>query len=121
MRTLLRLSLLAVALSAPILIGSALFIAGASSGPGQQDRSFHKDRCSWYCHDHDCPHGANLPVALTGDEGAFGETIRILSRTGRATGIGYQGMNILVFCVIWPVVTYFFYTIAVTRAIWNLL
>jgi hypothetical protein len=30
-------------------------------------------------------------------------------------------MNILVFCVIWPIVTYFFYTVAVARAIWNLL
>lgn len=125
MRTLLRLSLLAITLSAPVLIGAVAFVAGASNGTGDvvghQDHSFRRDRCSWYCHDRGCHHTARLPAGLTSDEGAFGETIKALFLSGRKTGLGYQGMNILVFCVVWPIVTYFFYTVAVARAIWNLL
>lgn len=122
MRALLRLSLLAIALLAPIFVGSIAFMTGASGGiAGRQDRDFRRDRCSWYCHDHDCLHDPRLPAGLTSDEGAFGKTIQILVHSGRKTGLGYQGMNILVFCVIWPIVTYFFYTVAVARAIWNLL
>jgi len=125
MRTLLRMIALAIAMITPPVAGLAAFVkvsdTSISATMSQQDSTLHKDRCSWYCHNRNCPHEATLPPELTGDEGAFGMTISALVTSGRSTGLGYQGMNIIVFCVVWPLVTYFLYFIAVARAIWSIL
>jgi hypothetical protein len=110
-----------IALAMPPAICAVGFATIIMNGSSRHDVDFNRERCSWYCHDHNCHHNARLPDRLTADDGAFGMTINALAEAGRSTGLGYQGMNVLVFCVIWPTITYFFYTIAVTRAVWNLL
>jgi hypothetical protein len=117
MRILWRAILLAAALAAPPALCAVGFAAvvevGSTSAPSTRDPR----RCSWYCHDHSCPHPARLPAALTSDGGAFGMTIEALAVAGRVTGLGYQGMNLLVFCVLWPAVTYALFVIGACRAI----
>jgi hypothetical protein len=121
MRLLLKSMLLVAALAAPPVLCVSGFAVVVEVGSSSTSKKLDPDRCSWYCHDHDCPHKARLPAGLTSDDGAFGKTIEALAVSGQATGIGYQGMNVLVFCVLWPIVTYFFYSVAAARAIWNLL
>jgi len=125
MRVLMKLGLLPIALVTPPVMAAGMFTAAVESetlgGSGHTSSKFDPDHCNWYCHNQDCRHKAKLPEVLVGNDGAFGKTIKVLSESGKATGIGYQGMNILVFCLIWPAVTYFFYMIAIIRAIWNLL
>ncbi len=125
MRTLVRLLLFGAALAAPPVLAGGAFVAvlaAAGSDPtARSDAAYDPTRCTWYCHDHDCRHDARLPEVLAGNDGAFGLTIAGLAAAGRATGIGYTGMNLLVFCVAWPLITYLLYAVAVGRAIWNLL
>ncbi len=125
MRVLLKLGLLSIALITPpvLCVGAvaAMVVSDDTSVASHRNDKFDPERCNWYCHNRDCYHDAELPSQLTGNDGAFGKTIELLAESGKATGLGYQGMNVLVFCVLWPIVTYFFYSIAVTRAIWRLL
>lgn len=75
--------------------------------------------CTWYCHNHGCPHRAVLPEWLTSDRGAFGLTIRGLSVLGsglaRDRGTGYGIANLLVFCFAWPVGTYGLWLVVVRQ------
>ena len=121
MRILLKSIILMAALAAPPVLCVAGFAAVVEIGSTSTSSKLDPERCSWYCHNRNCPHEARLPASLTSDAGAFGKTIDALVVSGRVTGLGYQGMNVLVFCVLWPLVTYFFYAIAACRAIWNLL
>lgn len=121
MRILLKSILLVAALAAPPVLCVAGFAVVGAVGSTSTSTKLDPEHCSWYCHNRDCPHEARLPAVLTSDDGAFGKTIEALAASGRATGIGYQGMNVLIFCVLWPIVTYFFYSVAAARAIWNLL
>ncbi len=67
---------------------------------------FVRERCTWACHNHGCRHRPRLPLALAGDEGLYGATIRALQAAGRAAShderLGYGAANLLVFCVLWP-------------------
>ena len=68
------------------------------------------ERCTWYCHNHGCPHRAVLPAVLTGDRYLFGATIRGLYAMGRAfsrdRAHGYGAANLAVFCLAWPALMY---------------
>ncbi len=74
-------------------------------------------RCTWFCHNHGCPHMAKLPAWLTSDAGLFGQTIKALYGLGasisKTRGIGYGLANLLVYCVLWPTVTYALWTVVV--------
>lgn len=115
-----RLLLGALLLTAPVAVGSAVFLAVADTPfPARQPvEAARADRCTWACHDGTCRHTPVLPALLTGDDGAYGWTIRGLAALGRATGIGYAGANLLVFCVAWPTVTGGLYAVAVARWAW---
>lgn len=98
----------------PLLVVPATFVAVLRSGePAPLVRSalpaepYRPDRCTWYCHNHGCPHRAKLPRVLAGDDGLFGSTIIALKRAGSALvpsnpAVGYGVVNLLVFCVLWP-------------------
>lgn len=81
-------------------------VAGVNETMGKPSAAFDLTECTRACHDHGCSHNPVLPDALTSDEGLFGETIRALKRSGRATGLGarkgYGLANLLLFCVVWP-------------------
>ena len=73
---------------------------------GTPPPTFDPDQCTRHCHDHGCSHPPILPAEIAGDAGLYGETIRALKKSGRATGLGarrgYGAMNLIVFCVVWP-------------------
>lgn len=98
----------------PLLAVPAIFVGVIRSGePAPLARTalpaepYRADRCTWYCHNHGCPHKPLLPRALSGDDGLFGKTIGALKRAGTAMvpsnpSIGYGVANLLFFCVLWP-------------------
>lgn len=122
MRTLRRLLLTGALLTAPVGVGGAAFVYLADTpftlDPALPRPAPLRDRCNWACHNGTCTHTPVLPAFLTGDDGAYGWTIRGLAALGRATGIGYAGANLLIFCVAWPAVTGGLYTVAVLRRVW---
>lgn len=83
-----------------------LMVAAALGLLPAPPRGSDPQRCSRACHDHGCPHPPSLPASLTSDEGLYGATIRQLRAAGRATGLGarrgYGLVNLLVFCLLWP-------------------
>jgi hypothetical protein len=109
-----QLTSLAVAV-APLLLTPLLFVAVLRSGPvaaplarrALPQETYDADHCTWYCHNHGCPHGPVLPSVLSGDDGLFGWTVDALHAGGdrvspHATGIGYGVVNLAVFCAAWP-------------------
>lgn len=76
-----------------------LFLAVNRSGPVPAplarrtlpQEPYEPTRCTWYCHNHGCPHHPRLGAFLSGDDGLFGFT--------------YRDANALLFFVVWPVVT----------------
>lgn len=114
---------LSLALALPPLVGAGVFLSVArtplrldvAGPPSALDPS----HCTWYCHNPGCPHTPLLPPFLSGDQGAFGLTVQALQVGGLVTGLGYQGFNILVYCVVWPGVTGLLYGIAVGRYLWK--
>jgi hypothetical protein len=103
-----------LAMLSPALLVPAIFLAVLRSGdPAPLARSSlpreraTPSRCNWSCHNHGCPHKPVLPVALSGDSGLFGATVRALHAAGDriapdAPGIGYGIVNLIVFCLAWP-------------------
>lgn len=112
MRSSLRFAVVAIA---PLVLTPLLFLAVLRSGPlpaplarhGLPFEAYDASRCTWYCHNHGCPHAPKLPAILAGDRGLFGWTIHTLHAGGnvvspRAPGAGYGVMNLAVFCALWP-------------------
>jgi hypothetical protein len=104
---------------APLVLVPLVFVAvmrsGAPPAPFARkeipDEPFIRDRCTWFCHNHGCSHGAQLPGTLTGDTGLFGWAVRVLHRSGDAISpadsfLGYRAMNLAVFCAAWPAATF---------------
>lgn len=76
------------------------------------EEPFLTGQCTWACHNHGCDHEAVLPDWLTSDQGLYGQTIRWLRRAGRHVGGGNQGYaaaNLILFCVVWPLLMYALY------------
>jgi len=109
-----RLAVLAASL-APLLLVPLLFLAVTRSGaqPAPLARralpleAYEPTRCTWYCHNHGCPHHPHLGALLSGDDGLFGWTVDALHAAGdavspRAPGLGYGAVNLAVFCALWP-------------------
>jgi hypothetical protein len=82
------------------------------------------DRCTWYCHNHGCPHRPVLGTVLAGDRGLYGRTIHALRAAGdtvspAARGVGYGAVNLAVFCGVWPAGMYALWIVAL-RQRWRL-
>lgn len=105
---------LAVAL-APLVVTPLVFLAVLRSGPvpaplarrALPQEAYDAGHCTWYCHNHGCPHRPVLPALLSGDDGLFGWTVDALHAGGdavspHARGIGYGIVNLAVFCAAWP-------------------
>ncbi len=113
--------------AAPLLLTALLFVAVLRSGsPAPLWRTripsepLRRDRCTWYCHNHGCPHAPALPLFLTGDDYLFGRTVAALHAAGSAAfpgqpGAGYGAMNLLAFCVLWPGLMYALYLTALRQ------
>ena len=70
-----------------------------------------KEGCTRYCHNKGCPHDAVLPDFITSNSGYFGDVVRWLHAVGHqidgllgVSGAGYGIINLLLFCVMVPVV-----------------
>ena len=70
-----------------------------------------KDGCTRYCHNSGCPHDALLPDFITSNAGYFGDIVGWLHAVGRQIdgvlgmhGAGYGIINLLLFCIMVPVV-----------------
>jgi len=110
---------------APALLLAVLFAGVVHSRPTPLWRTaipteaLRTDRCTWYCHNHGCPHAPVLPAWLASDRGAFGVALRGLYGFGdalssdRATGYGLA--NLLVFCVAWPALTGGLWIVAIVQ------
>jgi hypothetical protein len=97
-----------------LLVVPAIFVGVLRSGdPAPLARvalpaePYRADRCTWYCHNHGCPHRPKLPGVLSGDDGLFGKTIGALKHAGSTLvpsdpAVGYGVANLLVFCALWP-------------------
>jgi hypothetical protein len=76
--------------------------------------------CNWDCHNHGCRHRPKLPALITGDRYVFGTTIRGLYTLGRLFSrnrfVGYGIANLVVFCVVWPLLMYWLWVRAWTQA-----
>jgi hypothetical protein len=96
----------------PWVILGAVVVAPPSVFPRRAipREAYRADRCTWYCHNHECRHRPVLPAALAGDRGLYGATIRGLFRAGSALSgdraRGYGAANLLLFCVAWPGLMY---------------
>jgi hypothetical protein len=105
-----------VALFAPGVLSLALMVGVVAWGNGGVSKVLRprkpverKDthKCNWHCHNHGCRHGMRVvgpPIAgplVKGQlKGLYGATIRGLKGTGRS-----RLANLVVFCVVWPLVT----------------
>lgn len=74
------------------------------------EKVFLLKQCSRFCHDKGCLHGSLLPDFLAGNTGLFGNTIEFLRKAGFALeelglplGTGYGAANLIIFCLIPPV------------------
>ncbi|MGH7297185.1 MAG: hypothetical protein ACRELB_19760 [Polyangiaceae bacterium] len=114
--------------AAPGALTVLLFVAVLRSGPvpaplfratlPQEARE--ADRCTWWCHNHGCPHRPVLGSFLAGDGGLFGWTVDALHTAGDAVspgarGVGYGAVNLAVFCALWPAGTYALWVIALRQ------
>jgi hypothetical protein len=113
---------------APLVLTPLLFLAVLRSGtppaplartalPQESLSSLH---CTWYCHNHGCPHHPVLPAFLSGDEGLFGWTVDALHSWGNAMapgapGLGYGAVNLAVFCALWPAGMYGLWLVALRQ------
>jgi hypothetical protein len=109
---------------APLVLVPLLFVAVLRSGePAPYWRhslpreAARPDRCTWACHNHGCRHRPVLPRLLSGDDGLFGATIRLLHGMGRVMApgrgnVGYGAANLLVFCLVWPAGMYALWLVA---------
>jgi hypothetical protein len=81
--------------------------------------AFSPNHCTWACHNQGCKHAPKIPGTLTSDKGAFGGTIRALYGLGtylsKDRSQGYGAANLLVFCILWPGVTYGLWVCAVRQ------
>ena len=76
------------------------------------DKNYKKDICTRYCHDRVCDHTPALPESIASDEGFYGNVINSLFDIGGIFSSvlditlfqGYTIANLLVFCVVVPVV-----------------
>jgi hypothetical protein len=122
LRFLFRLCIFIALMATPVVVGATVFLAVAATpyatGMTLPAQSPDRQRCNWACHNETCRHASVLPDVLAGDNGVYGRTIAALAYIGRATGIGYAGANIAVFCVVWPLVTGFIYAVAIGRHVW---
>ncbi len=122
-----RLAVLAASL-APLLAVPLLFLALIRSGPAPAplarralpQEAYEPARCTWYCHNHGCPHHPRLGAFLSGDDGLFGWTVDALHAAGdivspSAPGAGYGAVNLAVFCALWPGAMYALWVIAVRQ------
>jgi hypothetical protein len=100
----------------PIALLFVLFVAVLHARPtpawrsALPDEPFRPERCTWFCHNHNCHHAPSLPAWLTSDKGAFGLTIHGLYALGSLFSkdryLGYGAANLFVFCFLWPTTTY---------------
>jgi hypothetical protein len=122
-----RVRFLAAAL-APLVLTPLLFLPVLRSGspPAPLARavlpqeSLSPGHCTWYCHNHGCPHHPVLPSALSGDDGLFGWTVEALHSGGdalspRTPGVGYGAVNLAVFCAAWPAGMYALWLVALQQ------
>jgi hypothetical protein len=122
-----RLTVLVASL-APLLAVPLLFLAVIRSGPqaaplarrALPQEPYEATRCTWYCHNHGCPHHPHLGAFLSGDDGLFGWTVDALHAAGdvvspRSPGLGYGAVNLAVFCAVWPGMMYALWVIAVRQ------
>lgn len=77
-----------------------------------------KDTCNRYCHNKGCPHETILPDYISGNNGYFGDVIRLLKDAGgiienilNINAGGYLIANLLIFCFIIPVIHILFWII----------
>ncbi|NOU32142.1 MAG: hypothetical protein HOO96_29920 [Polyangiaceae bacterium] len=110
--------------AAPIVLPAGLFLSVLAAGSPMFRTAIPSEpretaRCTWYCHNHGCPHRAVLPSALTGDAGLFGRTIHGLFALGSQLSgrrdVGYGSANLLVFCVLWPGLMYVLAVVAIRQ------
>lgn len=113
-----------VVYGAPLALPAGLFLSVVATGSpmfrtGLPDEPRDAARCTWYCHNHGCPHRPVLPSALTGDAGLFGRTIHGLFALGAQLSsrrdVGYGSANLLVFCVLWPGLMYVLAVVAIRQ------
>lgn len=110
---------------APLAIVAALFLLVLRlPEPAPIRRAIPREprraECTWYCHNHGCPHRAVLPGSLTGDAGLFGRAIGWLHDLGGVIApgrraVGYGAANLIVFCAAWPGAMYGLYLVAVRQ------
>jgi hypothetical protein len=113
---------------APLVLTPLLFVAVllGPSPPAPLARSalpqesYTADHCTWYCHNHGCPHRPVLGAFLAGDQGLFGWTVAALHAAGdavspRARGIGYGAVNLGFFCAMWPAGMYGLWIVALRQ------
>jgi len=113
---------------APLVLTPLLFVAAlrGASPPAPLARgtlpaeAYDPAHCTWYCHNHGCPHRPALGRFLAGDDGLFGRTVGALHAAGdavspRARGIGYGAVNLVVFCAAWPAGTYALWIVALRQ------
>ena len=76
------------------------------------DKSYNKNICTRYCHDKVCKHDPVLPDNISSDTGFYGDVINSLFDIGNVFSNylditlfqGYTIANLLVFCVMVPIV-----------------
>ncbi len=106
---------------APVCLVPLLFVIVLALGRSPLVRTEIPDeprvaqRCSWYCHNHNCPHHAVLPAVFSGDRGLYGKTISALHAAGQGTNEGYALANLALFCVAWPGAMWALWIIAVRQ------
>jgi hypothetical protein len=113
---------------APLVLTPVLFVA-VLRGPSPAaplarcalpQEGYAPGRCTWYCHNHGCPHRPVLGRFLSGDDGLFGWTVRALHAAGdfvspRARSVGYGAVNLGVFCGLWPAGMYALWLVALRQ------
>lgn len=103
----------AATLSAAILPWALVVLVNTTMGSPTE--AYHPERCTRACHDRGAPHAPLLPESLAGEGGLVDRTVVGLHRLGASSGLGYGGVNLAVFVVVWPLSMLYLFAKAVAQ------